>query len=114
MIDVDDIKPIFDIVDGGYYVGFWYLSGRGQDFLAMGDQQLELLRPAAIRRGKSEGVAAINRIGNPLAKFFRIERGLGPVDGGATQARRLPRDRIAAEHYPNRNGRASTRSGGEF
>lgn len=34
MIDVHDQSPIFDIVDDGYYVGLWYLAGRGQDFLA--------------------------------------------------------------------------------
>ena len=47
MIDVHDIEPIFDIVDGGYYVGFWFLAGRAQDFLAMvfrnpGDDGLRL------------------------------------------------------------------------
>jgi hypothetical protein len=34
-IDVLDAKPIFDVVEGGYYVGIWYLAGRAQDFLAM-------------------------------------------------------------------------------
>jgi hypothetical protein len=34
-IDVRDAAPIFDIVEGGYYVGFWYLAGRKQDFLGM-------------------------------------------------------------------------------
>lgn len=35
MIDVHDADPIFEIVDGGYYVGAWYLSGREQDFLGL-------------------------------------------------------------------------------
>ena len=35
MIDVRAAEPIFDIVEGGYYVGFWFLAGRGQDFLGM-------------------------------------------------------------------------------
>jgi hypothetical protein len=34
-IDVRDASPIFDIVEGGYYVGAWYLAGREQDFLGM-------------------------------------------------------------------------------
>lgn len=47
MIDVHDTEPIFDIVEGGYYVGFWFLAGRDQDFLALvfrnpGDNGLRL------------------------------------------------------------------------
>ncbi len=47
MIDVRDAAPIFDVVEGGYYVGVWYLAGRDQDFLAMlfknpGDACLQL------------------------------------------------------------------------
>ena len=34
-IDVRDPSPIFDIIEGGYYVGAWYLAGRGQDFLGL-------------------------------------------------------------------------------
>lgn len=34
-IDVRDINPIFDIVEGGYYVGAWLLAGREQDFLGL-------------------------------------------------------------------------------
>ena len=47
MIDVRDASPIFEVVEGGYYVGVWYLAGREQDFLAMlfknpGDACLQL------------------------------------------------------------------------
>jgi hypothetical protein len=35
MIDVHDSRPIFDIVEGAYYVGVWFLAGRGQDFLGL-------------------------------------------------------------------------------
>ena len=35
MIDVHDARPIFDIIEGGYYVGLWYFAGREQDFLAL-------------------------------------------------------------------------------
>ena len=46
MIDVRDTNPIFEIVEGGYYVGAWYLSGREQDFLGLvfqnpGDEHLQ-------------------------------------------------------------------------
>lgn len=34
-IDVRDASPIFELVEGGYYVGAWYLAGREQDFLGM-------------------------------------------------------------------------------
>lgn len=34
-IDVRDANPIFDVVEGGYYVGAWFLAGREQDFLGL-------------------------------------------------------------------------------
>jgi hypothetical protein len=34
-IDVRDANPIFDLVEGGYYVGAWFLVGREQDFLGL-------------------------------------------------------------------------------
>lgn len=34
-IDTQDVNPIFDVVEGGYYVGLWYLAGREQDFLGL-------------------------------------------------------------------------------
>jgi hypothetical protein len=34
-IDTHETNPIFDIIEGGYYVGVWYLAGREQCFLGM-------------------------------------------------------------------------------
>lgn len=34
-IDIRDANPIFALVEGGYYVGAWYLAGREQDFLGI-------------------------------------------------------------------------------
>jgi hypothetical protein len=31
----EDITPIFDLVEGGYYIAIWYLAGVEQDWLAM-------------------------------------------------------------------------------